>query len=222
MTNIKGTAARKWKTTARPYGVVAFAVAVWLGVLASAHPQAQGRGSGGSGLSEPPSTGARGPSGLGRSPNAREVAAWDISIGPDGKELPAGSGNATQGALAFTQRACSTCHGPTGKEGPAPVLVGGKAGFDESYFPIVQWPFATMIWDFIHRAMPYDKPGRLTPDEAYALTAFLLYRNGIIQEDDVMDAKSLPKVQMPHRAEYKVPDPWTPGTPRGLQNKVSK
>ena len=70
--------------------------------------------------------------------------------------------------------------------------------------------------------MPYDRPGRLAPDEAYALTAFLLFRNGIIQEDDVMDAKSLPKVQMPHRSEYKVPAPWTPGTPRGMQNKVSK
>ena len=218
MTGITSTA--RISANCRVFGVLALAAVVWLGTAASA--QAQGRGSGGVGLSEPASTGARGPSGLGRPPNAREVAAWDISIGPDGKELPAGSGNATQGNLAFTQRAYSTCHGPTGKEGPAPVLVGGKAGYDESYFPIVQWPFATMIWDFIHRAMPYDKPGRLTPDEAYALTAFLLYRNNIIQEDDVMDAKSLPKVQMPHRAEYKAPEPWTPGTPRGLQNKVPK
>ena len=73
-----------------------------------------------------------------------------------------------------------------------------------------------MIWDFIHRAMPYDRPGRLTADEAYALTAFLLFRNGIIQEDDVMDAKSLPKVQMPHRNKYKPPvEPWKPGT-KGL------
>jgi len=74
-------------------------------------------------------TGNRGPSGLGRPASARDIAAQDISIGPEGTELPPGSGNATQGALAFTQRACSTCHGPTGKEGPAPVLVGGKGGF---------------------------------------------------------------------------------------------
>ena len=70
--------------------------------------------------------------------------------------------------------------------------------------------------------MPVPNPGSLTPNEVYALVAFLYYRNGIIQEDDVMDAKSLPKVQMPHRSEYKAPEPWTPGTPRGLQNKVSK
>jgi S-disulfanyl-L-cysteine oxidoreductase SoxD len=207
----------------RSFAAFALALAAWLGAVAPVQPRAQGgRTSGGTGLSEPTPTGNRGPSGLGRPLSARELSAWDISIGPDGAELPPGSGNATQGALAFTQRACSTCHGPTGKEGPAPVLVGGKGGFEESYYPIVTWPFATMIWDFIHRAMPYDRPGRLSPDESYALTAFLLYRNGIIQEDDVMDAKSLPKVLMPHRSEYKVPDPWTPGTPRGLQNKIQK
>jgi len=196
-------------------------VSVVLWMTAALHAQER-RSSGGTGLAEPAAAGAKGPSGLGRAPNARELAAQDISIGPDGAELPAGSGSATQGALTFTQRACSTCHGPTGKEGPAPVLVGGKGGYEESYYPIVTWPYATMIWDFVHRAMPYDKPGRLTADEAYALTAFLLFRNGIIQEDDVMDAKSLPKVQMPHRSEYKVPAPWKPGTPRGLQNKLSK
>jgi mono/diheme cytochrome c family protein len=202
---------------------VVVVVALWVIAGAAMHLRAQeSRGSGGVGLSEGAVGGAKGPSGLGRSPTARELAALDISIGPDGSSLPMGSGNATQGALAFTQRACSTCHGPTGKEGPAPVLVGGTGGSEESYYPIVTWPFATMIWDFIHRAMPYDRPGRLTPDEAYALTAFLLFRNGIIQEDDVMDAKSLPKVQMPHRSEYEVPEPWKPGTPRGLQNKVSK
>ena len=205
-------------------GLLLLVVACGLAAAVAAVPlrAQETRGSGGVGLSDTPTAGAKGPSGLGRPPTARELEAWDISIGPDGSSLPPGSGNATQGALTFTQRACSTCHGPTGKEGPAPVLVGGKGGFDESYYPIVTWPFATMIWDFIHRAMPYDRPGRLTPDEAYALTAFLLFRNGIIQEDDVMDAKSLPKVQMPHRAEYKVPAPWTPGTPRGMQNKVSK
>src|SRR5437016_5265296 len=124
------------------------------------------------------------PSGLGRPATQTELQAWDISVGPDGAELPPGSGNVSQGTLIFTQRGCSDCHGPTGKEGPAPVLVGGKADFQDSYFPIVTWPYATMIWDFIHRAMPYDRAGRLTPDEAYALTAFLLYRNGIVQEDD--------------------------------------
>ena len=157
------------------------------------------------------------PSGLGRAPTAGELQAWDISISPDGKELPRGSGNATQGALVFRQRGCSECHGPTGKEGPALVLVGGKVMPATNYYPIVYWPFAPTIFDYIRRAMPYDRPGRLTSDEVYALVALLLFQNEIIQEGDVMDAKSLPKVQMPHRAEYKAPKLWTPSTPRGLR-----
>ena len=96
------------------------------------------------------------------------------------------------------------------------MLIGGKITQSTTYFPVQYWPFAPSIWDFIRRAMPYNRPGRLTADEVYALTAFLLFRNGIIQEDDVMDAKSLPKVQMPHRGEYKVPEPWKPGTRRGF------
>jgi hypothetical protein len=159
---------------------------------------------------------SRSPSGLGRPPSRAELQAWDIAIGPEGAELPPGSGNATQGTLVFTQRGCSDCHGPTGKEGPAPVLVGGTITPATTYFPVQYWPFAPPIWDYIRRAMPYNRPGRLTAEEAYALTAFLLFKNGIIQEDDVMDAKSLPKVQMPHRGEYKVPEPWKPGTRRGL------
>lgn len=151
------------------------------------------------------------PSGLGRPLSKAELQAWDISIRPDGAELPSGSGNATQGALAFTLRGCSDCHGPTAKEGPAPVLVTTDA---QPRGGIRRWPFAPTIWDFIHRAMPYDRPGRLTADEVYSLVAFLLFRNGIIQEDDVMDAKSLPRVQMPYRADYTPPPEWTPSTPR--------
>jgi cytochrome c len=95
--------------------------------------------------------------------------------------------------------------------------VGRKVTLSDNYYPIAYFPFAPMIWDYIHRAMPYDRPGRLTADECYALTAFLLFKNGIIQEDDVMDAKSLPTVQMPHRAEYREPAPWKPGTARGFK-----
>ena len=157
------------------------------------------------------------PSGLGRAPTAAEVRAWDISIGPDGAELPVGSSSAAQGALVYTQRGCSTCHGPTASEGPALVLVGGEVTRSTNYFPISYWPFAPTIWDYIRRAMPYDRPGHLTVDEVYALTAFLLSRNGIIEEDDVMDAESLPAVEMPHRADYHVPEPWTPHTPRGFK-----
>src|SRR5262245_56825211 len=87
------------------------------------------------------------PSGLGRPPTANELRAWDISVGPEGAELPAGSGNATQGALVFTQRGCSDCHGPTGKEGPALVLVGGTPNLSTNYFPPAYWPFAPTLWE---------------------------------------------------------------------------
>jgi cytochrome c len=182
----------------------ALVVALGLGVLASAQAPAKPQS-------------VQSPSGLGRAPSEAEVRAWDIAVAPDGAGLPSGSGSAAQGALVFTQRDCSTCHGSTGKEGPAPVLVGGTASNSTSFFPIVYWPFAPKILDFVRRAMPYDRPGRLTPDELYSVTAFLLYRNGIIQEDDVMDAKSLPKVQMPHRDRYKVPAPRTADSRRGFK-----
>jgi cytochrome c len=161
----------------------------------------------------------RGPSGLGRPPTQAELRAWDLSISPDGTELPPGSGNPTTGALVFTQRGCAACHGPTGKEGPGPVLVGGEATLSTNYFPLKYWPYAPPLWDFINRAMPYDKPGVLTPDEVYSLLAYLLYKNDIIKENEVMDAKTLAKVQMPQRAAYKGPSPanWTPDSPRGFK-----
>src|SRR5437868_6579560 len=87
----------------------------------------------------------RSPSGLGRPPSRAELQAWDISIGPEGAELPQGSGTVTQGTLVFTQRGCSDCHGPTGKEGPAPVLIGGKMTPSTTYFPVQYWPFAPSI-----------------------------------------------------------------------------
>jgi cytochrome c len=159
------------------------------------------------------------PSGLGRAPTAAELRTWDLSVGPEGRELPPGSGDAARGAVVFMQRGCASCHGPTGVEGPAPVLVGGKATLSTNYFPVRYWPFAPPIWDYINRAMPYDRPGHLTHDEVYALVAFLLFKNGIIGEGDVMDAKTLATVQMPHRADYKGPSPatWTPETRRGFR-----
>jgi len=156
------------------------------------------------------------PSGLGRAPTPAELRAWDLSIAPDGAELPPGSGNPAQGEVVFMQRGCASCHGPTGTEGPAPALVGAKPTMSTNYFPIEYWPFAPSIWDYINRAMPYDRPGNLTANEVYAVMAFLLNRNGIIRDGDVMDASSLRNVRMPHRADYKGPSPWTPDTRRGL------
>ena len=155
------------------------------------------------------------PSGLGRPLTAAERS--DVIVGPDGTDLPAGSGNAAEGALVFTRRGCAECHGPTGAEGPSIPLVGGAVTTRTNYWPIRHWPFAPSIWDYIRRVMPYDRPGILTDDEAYAVTAFLLYRNDIISEEDVMDAQTLPLVQMPRRGDYAVPGPWTPETRRGFR-----
>lgn len=139
---------------------------------------------------------------IGRTPTESEVKAWDITIGPDGEGLPPGSGTAKDGANIFADK-CAQCHGPTGggdKQGPA--LVGG-GGTLKSIHPVQTigsyWPFATTIWDFVNRAMPRWQGGSLSPDEVYSLTAFLLYRNGVVQESDVVDAKTLPKIQMPNR-----------------------
>lgn len=155
------------------------------------------------------------PSGLGRAPTAAEEA--DRIIGPDGADLPPGSGSPAQGELVFGRRGCSTCHGPTGSEGPSIPLVGGDVTTRTNYWPIRHWPFAPSIWDYVHRVMPYDRPGVLTNDETYAVTAYLLYRNGIIGEQDVMDERSLPKVRMPRRGDYAAPDEWTPDTRRGFE-----
>ena len=156
-----------------------------------------------------------GPSGLGRPPTDAEKL--DILVAPDGANLPEGSGTASDGAMVFERRGCPTCHGPTGTEGPSISLVGGQVTTFSNYWPIVHWPFAPSIWDYIRRVMPYDRPGILTVDEVYAVTAFLLHQNGIIEEDEVMTAESLPLVEMPHVDDYVRPDTWTPEKPRGFQ-----
>ncbi len=142
---------------------------------------------------------------VGKTPSADEIKTWDISVGPAGKELPPGSGTAKEGADLYTKK-CAVCHGADLKGGKgAPRLMGGQGTLTSLH---VQrsigsyWPFATTIWDFINRAMPPKQGGSFKPDEVYALTAFLLYKNDIIQESDVIDAKSLPKIQMPNRNNF--------------------
>ena len=146
--------------------------------------------------------------GVGRRPSADELRAMDSLIGPEGKELPPGKGTAREGATIYAQR-CAACHGATGTEGPNDRLVGGQGTLNTDR-PVrtvgSYWPYATTVWGYIHRAMPVDSPGSLTPDQVYALTAFLLFKNGIIQETTVMDRESLPKVRMPNRDGF-VADP---------------
>ena len=142
---------------------------------------------------------------VGRTPTKEEIQAWDIGVGPDGKGLPPGQGSAKEGAPIFAAK-CAACHGADGKGAAiGPRLTGAKADFETltTVRPVRSvggyWPYATTVWDFINRAMPRGQSGTLTPNEVYAVTAFILAKNDIIKEDDVMDAKTLPKVQMPNR-----------------------
>ena len=156
--------------------------------------------------------------GVGRTPSAEEIRAWDISIGPTGAELPPGRGTAKEGAQLYMQKGCAVCHGATGTGGAAPILKGKAdpkiATWDRGRILPIRSPFATTVWDYINRAMPLGKEGSLAPDEVYALTAFLLYINGVVPEDQVLDAQSLPKVKMPLGDEYASLPEWKPKTRR--------
>lgn len=163
---------------------------------------------------------AQGPTyGLGRTPTEEEIRAWDISIGPDGAELPPGRGTAKEGALVYRRQGCAGCHGQAGKDGRAPTLVKREAPPDVHPWNLgrilpIRSPYATTVWDYINRGMPLNRWGVLTPDEVYALTAYLLFINDVIPEDKVLDAESLPKVEMPNRDAWAPLPEWKPGTRR--------
>ena len=158
--------------------------------------------------------------GLGRTPTASEIEAWDIAISPTGEELPVGSGTANQGSELYLSKGCAACHGTTGAGGLAPRLIKRDVGeVDDPWqygrvLPI-RSPFATTVWDFINRGMPLGQEGTLTPDEVYSITAYLFYLNDVIEDDlMVLDEVSLPQIQMPNRDNWaQVPD-WFPGQPR--------
>ena len=156
--------------------------------------------------------------GVGRTPTAEELRALDISIGPDGEELPPGRGTAKEGAQLFTSKGCAACHGANGTGGRAPELKSKFGPSTETWergriLP-VRAPFATIVWDYINRGMPLGREGSLKPDEVYALTAFLLYINEVIPEDAVLDAESLPKVKMPIGDDYASLPDWKANTRR--------
>ena len=145
---------------------------------------------------------------VGRAPTPDEIKAWDIAVGPDGRELPPGRGTVARGKVVYVEQ-CARCHGATAVEGPEMPLVGGKGSLNTAK-PLKTigsyWPYATTLFDYINRAMPFDRPTVMSADDVYAVTGFLLNLNGIIADQDVMDAKTLPAVRMTNRDGF-VPDP---------------
>ena len=152
------------------------------------------------------------PPAFGAAVSAEEVARWDISIPPSGAGLPGGSGSARQGLKVYEEK-CQSCHGAKGAGKPADPLAGG-VGSLASRTPLrtvgSYWPYATTLFDYVRRAMPITNPLSLTDDEVYAVSAYLLFVNGIVGEDAVMNAQTLPQVKMPNRDGF-VSD-WPPRT----------
>ena len=134
---------------------------------------------------------------LGTTPSAEEIKARDTAVSPQGKGLPPGSGTVSQGSTVYAQK-CVACHGPNGTgttlhRGLIPLGNAKPVKIEGSLVP-----YATTVWDFINRAMPWTTPGTLTPDEVYAVTAYVLFLNGIVKETDVLNATTLPTIRMPN------------------------
>jgi S-disulfanyl-L-cysteine oxidoreductase SoxD len=149
---------------------------------------------------------------LGKPISPQDLAAWDISIGPDGAGLPPGRGTVVQGEAVFAAK-CQACHGEKGEGRPNDRLVGGAGTIAAGKTPVKTvgsyWPYATTLFDYVRRAMPWDRPKSLTDDEVYAVAAYVLYLNGVIGQDAALDAQSLPQVKMPNREGF-IPFPRSP------------
>ena len=146
-----------------------------------------------------------------------QIAGWDIDVRPDGQGLPVGQGTAAEGEPIYLER-CAACHGEFGEAfGRYPVLMGGEDSLvtqDPVKTVGSYWPYAATVWDYIHRAMPFGEAQSLTVDETYAVTAYLLYLNNLVEEEELLDQDSLPAIVMPNQAGFLLPDP-RPDTPVG-------
>jgi cytochrome c len=146
--------------------------------------------------------------GVGRVPSPAELDALTVMVTTTGEGLPKGSGTAKQGKEVFAQH-CAVCHGPMGEGGDGPALVGGQGTLATSKPKRTvgsYWPYATTLWDYVNRAMPFDRPGTLSHAQVYAVSAYILFLNGIVDEKKVLDAKTLARIRMPNVDGF-VPDP---------------
>ena len=175
-----------------------FAVALGLGLACSA-------------LAADPKNGLGAPVGLGQPIPESDIKAWDITILPDGTNLPPGSGTAAKGAAIFAEK-CALCHGDGGKGGKNAALISDQPlkgnGIEANKTIKNFWAYSTTLYDYVRRAMPWPSPRTLNDEEVYSLVAFILAGNKLIDEKTVMDAKSLPQVKMPNRDNFiiKFPD----------------
>src|SRR5690348_17268495 len=147
---------------------------------------------------------------LGRPIAEADIAPWDIDIRTsNGKGLPSGRGGVAEGKAVYDAK-CLACHGPDAKGGPVyGTMVGGVGSFTTNtrvLTPGSMYPYAPILFDYIRRAMPMDRPQSLSANEVYAVSAYLLALNGLVAADAVMDAQSLPKVQMPNREGFILDD----------------
>jgi S-disulfanyl-L-cysteine oxidoreductase SoxD len=144
------------------------------------------------------------PYGIGRPATPQEIAGWDIDVSPSGAGLPPGRGDLRQGEAIFAEK-CASCHGAHGEGKPMDQLVGGFGTVsDMKPHKTVGsfWPYATTLFDFVRRAMPLNAPQSLTPDEVYAVSAYVLFLNGIVPEGTTLDKDNLAKIAMPNRGGF--------------------
>ena len=147
--------------------------------------------------------------GYGEQATAEQISGWDIDVRPDGKGLPPGSGSVEDGEYLYEEQ-CAECHGSFGEgEGQLPVLAGGEGSLQDARPQKTVgsfWSYTSTLWDYIHRAMPFTQPESLSDDEVYAVTAYVLYLNELVEDDFVLTQQNLAQIKLPNEANF-VPDP---------------